>query len=79
MTVTPLALHSARAVRDLLRAHGWDDGPATAAAGGIHPLAFHLTGLDQDALEALVRHSGALGLEVLTGDDWALLRAADRG
>src|SRR6476661_7975379 len=56
-----------------LGARGWDHGPANAAAGGIHPLAFHLTGLDQDALEALVRHSGTLGLEVLTGDDWALL------
>ena len=50
VTVTPLALHSPRAVRDTLRAHGWDDGQAAAAAGGIHPLAFHLTGLDQDAL-----------------------------
>ena len=73
VTVTPLALHSPRAVRDTLRAHGWDDGQAAAAAGGIHPLAFHLTGLDQDALEALVRLSGTLGLEVLTGDGWAVL------
>jgi dihydropteroate synthase len=73
VTVTPLALHSPRAVGDTLRAHGWDDGQAAAAAGGIHPLAFHLTGLDQDALLALVRLSGTLGLEVLTGDDWAVL------
>ena len=73
MNVTPLALHSPRAVRDTLRAHGWEDGRAVAAAGGIHPLAFHLTGLDQDSLEALVRLSGSLGLEVLTGDGWALL------
>jgi dihydropteroate synthase len=73
VTVTPLALHSPRAVGDTLRAHGWDDGQATAAAGGIHPLAFHLTGLDQDALLALVRLSGTLGLEVLTGDGWAVL------
>ena len=73
MNVTPLAVHSPRAVRDTLRAHGWDDGQAAAAAGGIHPFAFHLTGLDQDTLEALVRHSGALGLEILTGDGWALL------
>jgi dihydropteroate synthase len=73
VTVTPLALHSPRAARELLRAHGWDDGSAFAAAGGIHPLAFHLTGLDQDALEALVRHGGSLGLEVLTGDGWAIL------
>jgi dihydropteroate synthase len=73
VTVTPLALHSPRAVRDTLRAHGWDDGQAAAAAGGIDPLAFHLTGLDHDTLEALVRHAGTLGLEVLTGDGWAVL------
>ena len=73
MTVTPLALHSPRAVRELLCAHGWDDGQALAAAGGIHPLAFHLTGLSQDTLEALVRHAGSLGLEVLTGDGWSIL------
>jgi dihydropteroate synthase len=73
VTVTPLALHSPRAVRDLLRAHGWDAGQAVAAAGGIHPLAFHITGLGQDTLEALVRHGGSLGLDVLTGDDWALM------
>ena len=73
MTVTPLALHSPRAVGELLRAHGWDPVQAAAASSGIHPLAFHLTGLDQDTLEALVRHGGSLGLEVLTGDDWAVL------
>ena len=73
MNVAPLALHSPRAVRDTLRAHGWDDGQAALAAGGIHPLAFHLTGLDQAALEALVRLSGSLGLEVLTGDGWAVV------
>jgi dihydropteroate synthase len=73
VNVTPLAVHSPRALRDALRAHGWDDGQAAAAAGGIPPLAFHLTGLDQETLEALVRHSGALGLEVLTGEDWAVL------
>jgi dihydropteroate synthase len=71
--VTPLALHSPRAVRDTLRAHGWDDGQAAAAAGGIHPFAFHLTGLSQETLEALVRLSGSLGLEVLTGEGWAVL------
>jgi dihydropteroate synthase len=73
VNVTPLALHSPRAVRDALRSHGWEEGLAAAAAGGIHPLAFHLTGLNQGVLEALVRFAGSLGLEVLTGDDWALL------
>jgi dihydropteroate synthase len=73
VNVTPVALHSTRGVRDALRGHGWTDGRAGDAAGGIHPLALHLTGLDQDALEALVRVGGSLGLEVVTGDDWALL------
>jgi dihydropteroate synthase len=73
VNVTPLALHSPGAVREALRSHGWDDGRARASAGGIHPLAFHLTGLDQGALEALVRFGGGLGLEVVTGSDWAIL------
>ena len=73
MSVTPVALHSPRAVRDILRARGWDDGQAAAAAGGIHSLALHLTGLDQETLEALVRLAGSLGLEVLTGEGWAVL------
>jgi dihydropteroate synthase len=73
VNVTPLALHSPGAVREALRSHGWEDGLARASAGGILPLAFHLTGLDQGALEALVRFSGGLGLEVVTGDDWAIV------
>ena len=73
MNVTPLALHSSGAVRGALRSHGWEDGVARASATGIHPLAFHLTGLDRDALEALVHFGGGLGLEVVTGEDWAIL------
>jgi dihydropteroate synthase len=73
VNVTPLALHSPRAVRDALRSHGWEEGLAATAAGGAHPLAFHLTELDQGSLEALVRFAGTLGLEVLTGDGWAVL------
>ena len=73
MNVTPLALHSPRAVRDALRSHGWEEALADTAAQGIHTSAFHLTGLDQGALEALVPFAGGLGLEVLTGDSWAIL------
>jgi dihydropteroate synthase len=73
VNVTPLALHSPGAVREALRSHGWEDELARASAGGIHPLAFHLTGLDQGLLEALVRFGGGLGLEVVTGDDWAVV------
>ncbi len=73
MNVTPLALHSPRAVREALRSHGWEEALAGTAAEGIHTSAFHLTGLDQGALEALVPFAGGLGLEVLTGEDWAIL------
>jgi dihydropteroate synthase len=73
VNVTPLALHSPRAVRDALRSHGWEDALAETAAVGIHTTAFHLTGLDQGVLEALVPFAGGLGLEVLTGDSWAIL------
>jgi dihydropteroate synthase len=73
VNVTPLTLHSTGAVRGALRSHGWEDGLARASASGISPLAFHLTGLDPEALEALVRLGGGLGLEVVTGDDWAIV------
>ncbi|MGH7508715.1 MAG: dihydropteroate synthase [Gemmatimonadales bacterium] len=73
MNVTPLALHSPRAVRDALRSHGWEEALADTAAQGIQTAAFHLTGLNQDSIEALVPFAGGLGLEVLTGDSWAIL------
>jgi dihydropteroate synthase len=73
VSATPLALHSPLAVREALRSNGWEEALAATAAGGLSPLAVHLTGLDQGALEALVRHAGGLGLEVVTGDTWALL------
>ena len=73
MNVTPLALHSSRAVREALRSHGWQEALAENAALGIETTAFHVTGLDQGALEALVPFAGGLGLEVLTGDSWAIL------
>ena len=73
VNVTPLALHSPKAVRDALSAGGWEAGQAANAALGAHQLAFRLTDLDQDALEALVHFAGGLGLEVFTGDRWAIL------
>jgi len=73
VNVRPLGFQSERAVREALCSHGWDPGLAETAARGIHPLAFQLTGLDPGALEALVRFAGTLGLEVLTGDTWAIL------
>ncbi|HET8624854.1 MAG TPA: dihydropteroate synthase [Gemmatimonadales bacterium] len=73
MNVVPLATHSVKALRDTLRGHGWDAEPAEAAASGAEPIALHLTGLEEQALEALVQYAGRLGLDVHTGDDWAVL------
>jgi dihydropteroate synthase len=73
VNVTPLALHSTRAVRDALCAHGWDGTTAATTAEGAAVAAFHLTGLDDGSLEALVHFGGRLGLEVITGQGWALL------
>jgi dihydropteroate synthase len=73
VNVVPLAFHSPNAFRYALSAHGWDAESAAAAAGGAQPLAFHITELDQEILEALVRFAGRLGLEVLTGDSWAII------
>jgi len=71
--VSPLAVHSPRAVREALLARGWDDVRADAAASGIGPFAVLVTAADPETLQALVRHGGKLGLDVLTGGDWALI------
>jgi len=73
VNVVPLAFHSGRALRDALMVHGWGPEAADGAAGGSQPLAFHITDLDQATVEALVRFAGRLGLEVLTGDSWAVV------
>ena len=73
MNVTPLALHSSRAVREALRSHGWEAELAESTSLGIETAAFHLTALDQGAIEALVPFAGRLGLEVVTGDSWAIV------
>lgn len=73
MNVTPLAPHSTRGVRAALGAHAWEPGAAETSATGAAPLAFHLTGLDDSSLEALVHFGGSLGLDVITGDGWAVI------
>ncbi len=73
MIVTPLATHSSRAVRDTLTSHGWDEPRAESAASGLGPYAVVAEGLSEDVLSGLVRHGGSLGLEVITGDDWAIV------
>lgn len=77
MIARRLPLHSPRAVLDTLVARGWDPGRAAAAAGGMPAAAVELSGLDDPTLLALVQHAAALGLEVLTGADWAVVAGSE--
>ncbi len=58
-------------------ARGWDQVKADAAAGALRPAAVELAGLDEATLLALVRHAGQLGLDLLTGEDWAVVSGAE--
>jgi dihydropteroate synthase len=60
-------------VRDALRRRGWAEGLAADAASGFAPLALLLSDIPSETLEALVPYAGRLGLDVLTGDGWAVL------
>ena len=73
MIARALATHSPRAVRDALAARGWDEVKAEAASGGVRPAAVELSGLNDATLLALVSYAGEIGLDLLTGDDWAVM------
>lgn len=74
MRVTPLAAASRAAVRAALRAGGFDEWKADAAAQGTEAAALLLSGLDAPAREALVAYAGGkLGLDVLTTDEGAVV------
>ena len=73
MKAHALPVHRPRAVADLLRARGWDAPRAEAAADGLGPAAVVVTGISAEALEALRRWNIKAGLDLLTGEDWALL------
>ncbi len=77
MIARRLPLHSPRAVLEALGARGWDPGRAAAAAGGMPAAAVELSGLESGTLVELVRHAGTLGLDVLTGDDWAIVAGSE--
>ena len=73
MKLVPLAGRPEDAVRDALLSHGWEGDLSRTTAAGLESLAYHLTQLDGAALQALVTTGGRLGLDVVTGEDWALL------
>ncbi len=77
MIARRLPLHSPRAVQEALVARGWDSGRADAAAGGMPAAAIELSGLDDSTILALLQHAGTLGLDLLTGPDWAIVAGSE--
>ncbi|HET9708342.1 MAG TPA: dihydropteroate synthase [Gemmatimonadales bacterium] len=75
MRVTALATHGPlrAAVRAALTARGWDPERSRFAAAGLSQLALLLEDIDEAVREALVRWSARSGVDVLTGDGWALV------
>ncbi|HEV8358446.1 MAG TPA: dihydropteroate synthase [Gemmatimonadales bacterium] len=73
MKLVPLAGRPEEAVRDALLSHGWEGELCRTTAAGLESLAYRITDLGEAAREALVATSGRLGLDVVTGEDWALL------
>ncbi len=73
MIVVPVGGRAARSLSDVLRSRSWEPGLAASTAAGAAGAAFHVKDVDSDVLLELVRHAGSLGLDVVTGADWALL------
>ena len=76
MKLTALAAHTPEAVRAALAAHGWEAQPAWFAATGIQPFVVLIEEITEPEREALVHWSTKSGVDVLTGDGWALLAGA---
>ena len=76
MNVTALAAHTPEAVRAALAARGWEAQPAWFAAIGIQQLVLLLDQITEDEREALVRWGAKSGVDVLTGEGWALIAGA---
>lgn len=80
MRVTPLGTATNDRIRDTLESHGWDVARSGTAAEGVKQGAVHATGLDPATVERLLMYAGGkLGLEVFTGDDWALVVGSRSG
>lgn len=73
MIVAPLAGRPEDAVRVALLSFGWEGDLARSTAAGLEGLAFRVEGLPAAALEALVGTGARLGLEIVTGEGWALV------
>ena len=73
MKVTALAAQTPEAVRAALAARGWETQPAWFAATGIQTTVLLLEDITEDEREALVHWGTRSGIDILTGDGWALI------
>jgi dihydropteroate synthase len=71
--VAPVSVRGTAAVRDALLSHGWEGDVASLTAGGLSIAGFHVRGVSQATLEAMVPLAARLGLELVTGEDWLIL------
>ena len=76
MIVAPLSGRPEDALRIALLSNGWEGDLARSTADGVESLAFELREVPAPTLQALVASGGRLGLDVITGPDWALLAGA---
>jgi dihydropteroate synthase len=74
--VTPIPARSTTAIRDALLSHGWEGEVCRDTAIGIGAAAYHVAGIDEAAIEAMLSVAGRLGLELVTGPDWLILAGA---
>jgi dihydropteroate synthase len=71
--LVPLAGRPEDAVRAALLSHGWEDDLSRSTADALESLAFHVTEAPAAVIECLVGAGSRLGVDMVTGDDWALL------
>ena len=76
LDVIPLAARSPRGIADALMRGGIEPGVAETTASGMAAASFRIEGLDDSSLEALVHFGGQLGLDIVTGGDWAIVSGA---
>jgi dihydropteroate synthase len=74
--LTALSGGAPDAVRAALASRGWEAEPATFAAAGLEQLVVLLDDISEAEREALVHWAARTGVDVLTGEGWALVAAA---
>ena len=73
MIGVPLVDRAVGAVRNALLSHGWEGVSSSTTAASLEPWAHHFTGLTPEQVEGLLRAAPRFGLDLITGEDWALL------